>query len=91
MNKQKYEREQQRLTQDIKRLKTSLGTTDSENNTNEFVEHFKRCGNIDRLNRPLLTELVDRIVVSENGELDITFNFRDEFSEAVSITNEKSA
>lgn len=91
MNKQKYEREQQRLKQDIKRLKTSLGTTDSENNTNEFVEHFKRCGNIDRLNRPLLTELVDRIVVSENGELDITFNFRDEFSEAVSITNEKSA
>lgn len=91
MNKQKYEGEQQRLKQDIRRLKTSLGTTDSEKNTNEFVEHFKRCGNIDRLNRPLLTELVERIVVSENGELDITFNFRDEFSDAVRITNEKSA
>lgn len=80
MNKQKYEQEQARLTRSIKRLKESLGASDSKDHTNAFVEHFKKCGNIDRLTRPLLTELIDRIVVREDGTLDITFNFCDAFA-----------
>ena len=91
MNKQKHEEEQKRLTQSIRRLKSSLAAPDSEEHTNAFIEHFKKHGNIDRLTRPLLTELVDRIVVHENGELDITFNFRDAFTETEPNTKARSA
>lgn len=92
MNKQKYEQEQERLSQSIKRLKASLGDpADNGTSENEFIEHFKKCGNIDRLTRPLLTELVDRIVVHENGELDVTFNFRDAFTETEPNAKAKSA
>lgn len=91
MNKQKHEEEQKRLTQSIRRLKSSLAAPDSEEHTNAFIEHFKKHGNIDRLTRPLLTELVDRITVSEKGDLDITFNFRDAFTETEPNAKAKSA
>lgn len=91
MNKQKYEQRQKQLTSSIDSLKTSHNAPDNENYTNAFIEHFKRHGNIDRLTRPLLTELVDHITVHENGGLDITFNFRDAFKEAQQITNSKTA
>ena len=79
------------VAQSIRRLKSPLAAPDSEEHTNAFIEHFKKHGNIDRLTRPLLTELVDRIVVHENGELDITFNFRDAFTETEPIAKARSA
>ena len=92
MNKQKYERKQTRLEQSIKRLKTaSSDQSDGDISENEFIKHFKKCGNIDALTRPLLTELVDRIVVNENGDLEIIFNFRDAFEDAQRLTKEQSA
>ena len=91
MNKQKYEEEQQRLTRSVKRLKSSLAAPGSEEHTNAFIEHFKKHGNIDRLTRPLLTELVDRITVHENGELDVTFNFRDAFEDVEPVAKARSA
>lgn len=47
--------------------------------------------NIDRLTRPLLTELIEQITVNEDGALDITFRFRDAFEEAMKAAREKSA
>lgn len=92
MNKQKMEQEEHRLTQSIKRLKTaSSDQSDSNISENEFINHFKKCGNIDRLTRPMLTELVDRIVVNENGDLEIIFNFRDAFADMEDATRTKSA
>lgn len=92
MNKQKYERKQTRLEQSIKRLKTaSSDQSDGDISENEFIKHFKHRGNIDRLTRPLLSELVDRIVVNENGDLEIIFNFRDAFEDAQRLTKEQSA
>ncbi|MBR1533232.1 MAG: recombinase family protein [Ruminococcus sp.] len=83
MNKKKYEQAQKDLTQSIEKLKTSIGKADDSGNTaNDFIEHFKCHGNIDRLTRPLLTELIDRIVVHEDGTLDISFNFCDTFAAA---------
>lgn len=80
INKEKYEQAQKELTSNIKQLKASLGEEDTEAGaTNDFIEHFKKHGNIDRLTRPILTELIDRIVVHEDGTLDITFSFTDTF------------
>ena len=82
LNKERYERRHENLKSEIQRLKEAADSADPSAARNEFVERFKRHGNIDRLTRPLLTELVERIAVDENGGLDITFQFRDAFEEA---------
>ena len=82
INKQRYEQEQENLTSSITRLRASVNNSDSPTQTNEFIEHFKQHGSIDRLTRPLLTELIDHIKVSEDGSLTIVFRFRDAFLEA---------
>ena len=82
INKEKFEQEQARLQASIDSLKASLSAPDTPDKTNDFIEHFKYHGNIDALTRPLLTELVDRIVVHQDGTLDITFNFTDAFAES---------
>ena len=82
INKEKHEQEQARLQSSIDNLKASLADPDVPDKTNDFIEHFKHHGNIDTLTRPLLIELVDRIVVHHDGTLDITFNFCDAFAEA---------
>ena len=91
MNKEKYEREQARLKASIDDLKAASTSSGSPSNTNEFIEHFKWHGNIDRLTRPLLTELVEQITVGENGELEMTFRFRDAFEDARMIAEKRSA
>jgi len=50
---------------------------------NDFVAHFKQYGNIDRLTRPLLTELVETIHVHEGGDIEIVFKFKDAYKEAL--------
>lgn len=80
--KRKYEQAQRDLTQSIEKLKVSLGQADDDYvATNDFIEHFKKHGNIKSLTRPILTELIDRIVVHKDGTLDIAFNFCDAFAE----------
>ena len=91
MNKEKYEQEQKRLQASIAKLNASLGSGELSDRTNDFVEHFKRHGSIDRLTRPLLTELIDQITVCADGTLDITFNFCDAFARAQQLTNDAPA
>lgn len=50
---------------------------------NKFISHFKKYGNIDKLTRPLLVELVDRILVHEGGDITIQFKFSDAYQEVV--------
>lgn len=91
INKQKYEKIRASLTQSIEELRESIHDSKLPDKTNAFVEHFKRHGNIDRLTRPLLTELIEQIVVDENGDLDVTFRFRDAFEEARRATADHKA
>lgn len=91
INKEKYEQEQTRLQTSIDNLKASLADPETSDKTNAFIEHFKHHGNIDFLTRPLLIELIDRIVVHTDGTLDITFNFCDTFAETDQVTNERTA
>ena len=89
INKEKYERLQVNLAQSIGNLEESISDSKAQTQTNEFIEHFKRHGNIDRLTRPLLTELIDYITVNHDGALEITFNFTDAFQDALMITEKK--
>jgi len=46
---------------------------------NDWIESFKKHENITGLNREIIIELVDKILVHEGGELTIVFKFADEF------------
>ena len=50
---------------------------------NEFITCFKNYGNIERLTRPMLLELIDEIYVYEGGDIRIVFKFQDAFEKAV--------
>lgn len=91
MIKEKYEQQETRIKASISGLKASMDDPDAPPQTNEFVEHFKQHGNINCLTRPLLTELIEQIVVRKDSSLDITFRFRDAFKEVRQIIKEKSA
>lgn len=85
VNKEKYEREQEQLAKSIENLRSMLNKEADTDTSNEFIEHFKRRGNIDRLSRPLLCELIDHITVSQDGSLEIAFNFTDAFQDTQMI------
>lgn len=63
--------------------KTAEEYADGLSDENEFISHFKRCGNIDTLTRPMLLELIEEIQVYEGGGIKIVFRFRDAFEKAV--------
>jgi len=53
------------------------GVTDE----NEFITHFIKYKNIDRLTRPMLVELVKEILVYEGGRIEVTLNFQDAYQQ----------
>ena len=65
------------LTKSIEEFKN--GITDE----NDFISHFKKYGNIEKLTRPLLTELVEEIFVYEGGDIEIVFKFQDAYTKAM--------
>lgn len=50
---------------------------------NAFLTHFKKYGKIEKLTRPILTELVDSILVHEGGNITINFKFKDAYEQIV--------
>lgn len=50
---------------------------------NVFLTHFKKYGKIEKLTRPILTELVDSILVHVDGNITINFKFKDAYEQIV--------
>ncbi len=63
--------------------KTAAEFQDGIDDDNDFVSHFKKYGNIEKLTRALVTELIDTIFVHEGGDVEIVFKFKDAYAEAV--------
>ena len=51
------------------------------NTDNEFIANFKKYGNITKLTRPIVTELIDEILVYENGIIEINVKFADAYEQ----------
>lgn len=49
---------------------------------NSFVTSFKTIGNIEKLTRPVLTELIEEILVHEGGNITIRLKCKDAFEQA---------
>lgn len=56
-------------------------------NQSDFIKKFTQFGKIDKLNRPILCELVDSILVHKNGDITINFKFMDVYEQLVDYLN----
>ena len=55
---------------------------------NDFITHFKQYGKIEKLTRQILTELVDTILVHEDGNITINFKFKDAYEQVIEYIEE---
>jgi len=53
-----------------------------------WIDHFKRAGNITELSRSLLIFTIDKILVFDNGVIRIHFRYQNEFTSAVRALEE---
>lgn len=78
--KQKYEEETVRTGEAIERLKAEIYSFENGFEAeNEFVAAFKKFKGIKKLNRTIITELVDNIFVREGGDIEIHLKCKDAF------------
>ena len=64
----------------IENLERTQAQLDYESlHKNGFVEHFMSYRNIDSLTRPMLVELIDKILVHEGGKITIKVKYADAF------------
>lgn len=85
-----YDKQMQAINERIAALKKAMADPALSEHPNEFIKHFKEHQNISELSRPLLTELIESIVVKESGDLEIVFRFRDAFKEAEEVLKESA-
>ena len=90
--KQKYEKDIQRLKQNIERLQNEKQNYESQIlSKNEWIEKFKKQKGITELSRDIMIELIDCIYVKENGNIKIKFKFKDELKKYLEyIENNKN-
>ena len=58
---------------------TQAQLNDEDLAENGFAEHFMKYRNIDTLTRPMLIELIDKILIHEDGKITIKVKFADAF------------
>ncbi len=57
---------------------------------NDFIEAFKKYGEITELTRPMLLEWVDEILVSEHERIQVNLKFQDSYEQLVEYVNQNT-
>lgn len=60
-----------------------------KNNDTEWMNIFKKKEKINELNRLLIDELIEDIVVSEYGNIKVIFKYEDKYFEALDFINKQ--
>ena len=60
-----------------------------KNNDTDWMNIFKKKEKINELNRLLMDELIEDIVVSENGNIKVIFKYEDKYFEALDFINKQ--
>lgn len=77
--KEDYEEQAEALNEVIEKLRAEQAELENGIDTeNPFLKAFRQYGNIEKLTRDVLIELVDHIRVYEGGNISIVFRFADE-------------
>ena len=64
-------------------------TNPIENNDTDWMNIFKKKEKINELNRLLIDELIEDIVVSEDGNIKVIFKYKDKYFEALDFINKQ--
>lgn len=76
----KYDEQAEQLRAEIDRIESACRTMEKGiSREDPFLTAFLKYKNIEELSRGILVELVDTILVHEDGAIDIRFNFDDQY------------
>ena len=93
--KEDYEEQAEALNEVIEKLWAEQAELENGIDTeNPFLKAFRQYGNIEKLTRDVLIELVDHIKVYEGGNISIVFRFADELrriQEFIEVNNPSEA
>ena len=78
----------------IKKIKEDIQLYEEEketikNNDTDWMNIFKKKEKINELNRLLIDELIEDIVVSEDGSIKVIFKYEDKYFEALDFINKQ--
>lgn len=78
----------------IKKIKEDIQLYEEEketikNNDTDWMNIFKKKEKINELNRLLIDELIEDIVVSEDGNIKVIFKYKDKYFEALDFINKQ--
>lgn len=77
--RQDYNQKENLLIQQLTELEKRQNKTDSENVfESPWVKRLLELRNVEKLDRDIIVEMIDRITVYENRRIKITYNFSDE-------------
>lgn len=71
-----------KLKEEIEATKEKIKEQENGMENNMFVESFKKLGNIEKLTRPLILELIDEILVHEDARITVRLKCKDAFEQA---------
>ena len=60
-----------------------------KNNDTDLMNIFKKKEKINELNRLLMDELIEDIIVSEDGNIKVIFKYEDKYFEALDFINKQ--
>ena len=91
LTKEEYHRLKRKISEKIAQLEQSLVYLKEEmqvmengiDSTDPYLSSFLEYRNIQKLNRGILTELVDTIWVHEGGEITVDLNFSDQYQRVI--------
>lgn len=78
----------------IKKIKEDIQLYEEEketikNNDTDWMNIFKKKEKINELNRLLIDDLIEDIVVSEDGNIKVIFKYEDKYFEALDFINKQ--
>ena len=80
--KSEFQNKLEMLDESVEKLKKTAEEYENGMEDNSFVESFRRIGNIEKLTRSVITELIEVILVHEGGNITIRMKCRDAFEQA---------
>lgn len=63
--------------------KEELNNNKSNQETIERINRIKKLGKIDYIDRNIITELIDRILIHESGDMEVIFKYNNLYEDAL--------
>ena len=84
-----YGDKSKKIKEDIQLYEEEKETETIKNNDTDWMNIFKKKEKINELNRLLIDELIEDIVVSEDGNIKVIFKYEDKYFEALDFINKQ--